>query len=132
VQPNVVNVDPAQVAAPHVVPAAYFAHWPAPSQTPLVPQLDGGIIGQPASAAPALTAWQVPSDPGNAQVLQVPQLAATQQNPSVQLPLKHSAPARQAAPLAFRFVQTFDMQVKPDAQSPSPPHIVRHDEAPHA
>ena len=97
VQANVVSVDVEQVVAPQVVPAAYLAHWPALSHRPVVPQVDGGIIGQPASAAPALTAWQVPWNPGNAQVLQVPQLAAMQQNPSVQLPLKHSVPARQLA-----------------------------------
>ena len=65
-------------------------------------------------------------------MLQVPQLATMQQKPSVQLPLKHSVPARQAAPLAFRLVQTLAMQVNPDAQSPSPPHIVRQEDAPHA
>jgi hypothetical protein len=65
-------------------------------------------------------------------VAQVPQLAAMQQNPSVQLPLKHSVASVQAAPLAFRLVQTFDMQVKPDAQSLSPPHMVRHDDPPQA
>ena len=62
----------------------------------------------------------------------MPQLAAAQQNPSVQLPLKHSVPSVQAAPLAFRLVQTFDMQVKPDAQSLSPPHVVRQTAAPQA
>ena len=84
------------------------------------------------SAALALTGWQVPWKPRNAQVAQVPQLAAVQQNPSVQLPLKHSVPSVQAAPLALRLVQTFDMQVKPDAQSLSPLHMVRHDDPPQA
>jgi hypothetical protein len=84
------------------------------------------------SAAPALTGWQVPWNAGNPQVAQVPQLAIVQQNPSVQLPLKQSVPTVQVAPFAFRLVQTFDMQVKPDAQSPSPAHVVRHAEAPQA
>jgi hypothetical protein len=61
------------------------------------------------------------------------QLAAAQQNPSVQLLLKHSVPAVQAAPFALRSVQTFDMHLKPPAQSPSPPQVVRQAAAaPHA
>ena len=64
--------------------------------------------------------------------LQLPQLALVQQTPSVQFPLKHSVPAVQTAPFAFRLVQTFDMQVNPDAQSPSPLHMVRQAAAPQA
>jgi len=48
------------------------------------------------------------------------------------LPLKHSVPATQAAPLAFRLVQTLDMQVKPPAQSPSPAQLVRQAAPPQA
>jgi hypothetical protein len=108
------------------------AQWPAPSQVPVVPQLDGGIIMHVAvgSAAPGSTGWQVPWKFGNPQVAHVPQLAIVQQNPSVQLPLKHSVPSAQVAPFALRLVQTFDMQVKPAAQSPSPAHVVRHADAP--
>jgi hypothetical protein len=110
------------------------AHWPAPSQVPVVPHVDAGIIVQiPAgSASPAPTGWQVPRKPGVAHERQDPQAAAMQQTPSVQLPLKHSAAPAQAAPLAARFVHAFDMQVKPGAQSPSPPQVVRHDVAPQA
>ena len=50
----------------------------------------------------------------------------------MQLPLKHSVPAVQTAPLAFRSVQAFDMQVNPAAQSASPLHIVRQVGEPHA
>ncbi len=109
-----------------------MAQWPAPSQVPVVPH--GGIIMHVpvGSASPGSTGWQVPWKLGNAQVAQVPQLAAVQQNPSVQLALKHSVPTVQAAPFAFRLVQTFDMQVKPDAQSPSAAHWVRQADAPQA
>src|SRR5262245_58665643 len=77
------------------------------------------------STPPAATGWQVPCRPATAHELQEVQLAAAQQNPSVQLPLKHSVAAVQAAPFALRSVQTFDMHLKPPAQSPSPPHVVR-------
>jgi hypothetical protein len=129
-----VRVAPEQVVAAQVVPAGWVAHWPAPSQNPVVPQVEGSIIIQtPAgSVPPAATAWQVPREPGTAHELQLPQVELVQQYPSVQLPLKHSAPAVQIAPLAFRLVQTFDMHVKPVAQSPSPPHVVRQAAAPHA
>jgi hypothetical protein len=81
---------------------------------------------------PSGTGWQVPGGPPIAHEAQVPQLADAQQNPSVQLPLKHSVPATQAAPLAFRLVQVPAMHVKPDAQSPSPVHDVRQEVAPQA
>jgi hypothetical protein len=64
--------------------------------------------------------------------LQLPQLADAQQKPSVQLPLKHSVPETQTAPLAFRLVQVLAMQVKPPAHSASPVHDVRQEVAPQA
>jgi hypothetical protein len=109
----VVNVEAAQVDGMQVVPTAYVAHAPAPSQTPVVPQVEAAMFMQtPAgSLPPAGTGLHVPCWPARAQVAQLPQPASLQQNPSVQLALKHSAPAAQAAPLAFRLVQTFDMQL---------------------
>ena len=86
----------------------------------------------PAGSWPAGTGWQVPCLLVTAHELQLPQLADAQQNPSVQLALKHSIPTRQAAPLAFRLVQVLAMQVKPPAHSPSPAHDVRQEVAPHA
>ena len=132
-QVNVVSMAAEQVV-PQVVPTGYVAQWLAPSQVPVVPQLDIGIITHVAvgSAAPASTGWQVPRKFRYPQVAHVPQLAITQQNPSVQLPLKHSVPTVQAAPFAFRLVQTFDMHVKLDAQSPSAAHWVRQADAPQA
>jgi len=99
----------------------------------VVAQLDAGMSGQsPAGSVSAATGWQLPCCPAIAQDRQVPQLATVQQKPSVQLPLKHSVPARQAAPFALRLVQAFDMQVNPVAQSPSPPQVVRQAAAPQA
>jgi hypothetical protein len=132
-QVSTVSIDDAQVVAPHGVPAGWVAQWPAPSQVPVVPQVMASIAAQsPAGSSPAGTAWQVPCLLVTAQELQLPQLAAAQQKPSVQLPLKHSVPDRQAAPLAFRLVQVLAMQVKPAAQSPSPLHDVRQDVGPQA
>ena len=66
----------------------------------------------PAGSLPPIgTGLHFPSWPARAQVPQVPQLAASQQYPSVQLPLKHSGPVVQVAPFAFRLVHTLDMQV---------------------
>ena len=58
----------------------------APLQTPVVPQLEAGIAWHfPAgSAAPLGTGLQVPSFPATAHELQLPQLDAPQQTPSVQ------------------------------------------------
>ena len=90
------------------------------------------LMQSPLGSSPGGTGWQVPCLPATAHELQPPQLAEAQQNPSVQLPLKHSVPATQAAPLAFRFVQTLDMQVKPPAHSPSPVQVVRQAAPPQA
>jgi len=96
-------------------------------------QLDAGMAMQsPLGSSPASTGWQVPGFPATAHELQLPQVADAQQKPSVQLPLKHSVPATQAAPLALRLVQTLDMQVKPVAQSASPAQVVRQAAAPQA
>jgi len=96
-------------------------------------QLDAGKLMQsPLGSSFIGTGRQVPCMPATAHELQPVQLAAAQQKPSVQLPLKHSVPATQAAPLALRLVQTFDMQVKPAAHSPSPLQVVRQAAAPQA
>jgi hypothetical protein len=107
------------------------AHCPAPSQLPVIPQVDAAMFGQsPAGSVPAGTGRQAPCCPATAHDAQRPQPADAQQKPSVQLPLKHSVADTQAAPFAFRLVQTFDMQVKPEAQSPSPAQVVWHAVAP--
>jgi hypothetical protein len=99
-----------------------------------VPQVEAAIVmhTRAGSISPSGTGWQVPGLPGTAQEAQLSQLPAAQQKPSVQWPLKHSAPAAQAAPFGLRFVQAFAMQVKPPAQSPSPSQVVRQAAAPQA
>ena len=125
-QVNTVSVDAEQVVGMQVVPAGYVAHCPAPSQLPVVMQVDAGRLMQsPLGSSPTGTGWQVPCLLATAHEVQGPQVTDAQQKPSVQLPLKHSVPATQAAPLAFRLVQTLAMQVKPLAQSPSPAQVVR-------
>jgi len=46
----------------HTVPTGYLVHPPAPSQSPLVPQVEAGWVGQRSrgSSPPAGTGWQVP------------------------------------------------------------------------
>jgi hypothetical protein len=132
----VVSVDAAQVDGMHIVPVGYVAQAPAPSQAPVVPQVATAMLMQvPAgSVPPGGTAWHVPSWPATAHEWQGPQAAAgrLQQSPSVQWPLKHSVSIMQAAPFAFRLVQTLDMHVSPIAQSPLSAHIVLQETAPHA
>jgi hypothetical protein len=99
----------------------------------VVPQVDAGMSGQsPAGSLPAGTGWQLPCWPAIAQDRQAPQLETVQQAPSVQLPLKHSAPATQAAPFGFRLVQTLARQENPVAQSLSPLQDVRQAAGPQA
>jgi hypothetical protein len=129
-----VSVDAEQVVVPQLVPAGYVAHCPLPLQTPVVPQVEAGMVMHAiwGSSPPSGTGWQVPCMFMTAHERQLGQLAAAQQKPSVQLVLKHSVPEVQAAPFALRLVQAFDMQVNPLAQSPSPLQVVRHSSAPQA
>ena len=73
---------------------------PPPLQVPVLPQ--GGLAAHRpcGSAAPLATAAQVPS-PLTLHARQVPHALVEQQTPSTQLPLAHSWPVPQAAPLAF-------------------------------
>jgi hypothetical protein len=101
---------------------------PAPSQTPVVPQLLAPVSIQIAAGSlpPAATAEQVPC-PFSAQELQLPHDGPVlQQTPSVQRLLRHSVPITQAVPSGFRLVQELDWQVYPlPVQSPLPEHMVR-------
>jgi hypothetical protein len=85
---------------------------PAPSQTPVVPQLVAPVSIQGAAGLfpPKATAEQVPR-PLSAQDLQVPQLPLLQHTPSVQRLLRHSVPSTHVAPASFKLVQEFDWQV---------------------
>jgi hypothetical protein len=85
---------------PQVVPAACLRQAPAPSQTPSSPQLSGWLAVQRprGSATPGARLPHTPAVPGRLQAWQVPQLADSQQTPSVQKPLAHWLPAVQATP----------------------------------
>jgi hypothetical protein len=127
-----VKVDPVQVAATQVVPAAYRRHAPAPLHWPSVLQ-----AAVPRSAhwlsgsVPNGTLVQVPTVPASAHDWQVPPQAVPQQTPCAQLPVRHSPPAPQATPLAF-LAQLPPMQVKGATQWASVVHVVRHAVPPQA
>jgi hypothetical protein len=95
-----VSFPSAQKSAEQLVPAGYNPQWPEPSQVPSEPQLDGLSVGQAArgSIASAGTSAQVPSSPGNAQLLQLPSQALSQQTPSTQRPLRQPSPTSQGSP----------------------------------
>lgn len=88
------------------------------------------MVGQALVAAPAASGAQVPA-PFTLHALQAPQLELLQQTPSVHIVLRHSLPALQAAPSAFRFVQTPDWQLYPLTQSPLAVQPVRQVVPPH-
>src|SRR5215831_88219 len=116
--PAGVSVEPLQVSVPQLVPTSTNAHWPLPSQVPLLPQGWLLLTAQPpcGSALPAATGWQAPGLPERLQIWQLPQLADEQQTPSTQLPLSHSVPAAQAWPSRLR-PQAPLLQNFPGAQS---------------
>jgi hypothetical protein len=95
----VVSVETSQPAGLHIVPVEYFWQAPAPSQTPLLPQL-----GAPSSAhslrgsVPTSAGRQLPTAPGAAQLKHTSVQARLQQTPSAQNPLWHSAAIVQACP----------------------------------
>ncbi len=113
-----VAVDPVQVAAPQLVPAAAFRHAPAPLQVPSNPQGGEGEHCWCGSAAPAGTGWHEPATPATLHDWQVPQLGAEQQTPSTQLPLAHWVPVEQICPSRLR-PHDPALQVAGDAQSAS-------------
>jgi len=92
-------------AAEHVVPAGWRVHWPAPSQTPVVPQVDTGMMGQRVSPMPPGIGMQLPTCPISAHDRHGPQEASGQQYPSVQWPLMHSVLRVHAALSGRRLVQ---------------------------
>jgi hypothetical protein len=91
-----------QVVGPHVVPAAYLSHAPAPSQLPFVPQLEAPMSAHwPNGSCPTGTGEQVPSLPGTAHDWQVPAQAPPQQIPCSQKPDWQSDVAVQVPPIGF-------------------------------
>ncbi len=96
-------VEPEQVSGLHWVPEG--RSWPlrAPSQFPVVPQVETSVSGQSSrESVPLAAAMQVPKLSVSAQVSQAPVHARSQQTPSpfstAQKPLSHWLAAWQARP----------------------------------
>jgi hypothetical protein len=91
-----------QLAATHIVPAAYRRQPPAPSQVPSVPQLAAPLsVHWLRGSAPTGTKVQVPAVPASAQERQVPVQLELQQTPCWQRPEAHSTPPVQVVPSGF-------------------------------
>jgi hypothetical protein len=127
------RVLPMHIWALHTVDVSQLAHFPAPSQVPLNPQLDLalGVHRAFGSVPPTATGEHVPSCPITAQLLQVPFMsvlqALSQQYPSEQIPLTHrelSEPQR--APFGANPQVPFDKHVLPGAQSALEVHLFLH------
>lgn len=122
---------PLHAAAPQLVPTAWNAHLPAPSQRPFVPQLAAAVVAHSAwgSALPAGTGEHVPAEPGTLQALHVPQLPVEQQTPSTQkLPVRQSDVCAHAWPSGFLSPQRFvaRSQMLGASQAALPVHVVLH------
>jgi hypothetical protein len=129
-----VAVVGSQAAGAHRVPIAKTSQEPLPSQKPSVPQVEAAIARQLASgsAPPLGTGWQLPALLGTAHDEHAGQLEAPQQTCSRQWPLMHWVPSVHAPPFGVRFVHEPFAHEYPDAQSPSPAHVVRQTAAPDA
>jgi hypothetical protein len=90
--------------ATHITEVDAWVQAPLPLQVPVLPQVPLAEQRACGSVTPAPTLAQVPS-PFRLQAWQVPQAAVEQQTPSTQLPVLHSCPAPQTAPLALRGTQ---------------------------
>jgi hypothetical protein len=109
------SVDPVQLAAPQLVPAAYLRQAPAPSHLPSVPQVVppmsvhwvGGV-----GAVLTATGTQVPV----AHVMQFAAQPVLQQMPPSQYPETHSIAVVHVEPFVF-CTQTLPTQLYPVTQS---------------
>jgi len=115
----------AHFSTPHTVPVAYFAHPPAPSQRPFVPQLalPRSWHTLRLSAVFAASGVQVPRAEDSAQLLHAPAQASLQQTPSVQKPEAQSAAFVHAPPFVC-VPQLWFWQAMPGAQSAFVAHVV--------
>lgn len=86
--------------ATQTVSAAYLAHPPKPSQTPVSPQVEASVFTQIAcgSATPEATAQQVPGWSPWLQLTQAPVQELLQQRPSTQYWDSHWLASLQTAP----------------------------------
>jgi hypothetical protein len=100
-----VCVDPElQLEETQIAPAAYRWQAPAPSQTPVVPQVatPWSLQVPCGSLAPAVTLLQVPALADRLHDLQVPLQLVEQQTPWLQKPDLHSVALAQLRPLSLR------------------------------
>jgi hypothetical protein len=101
------KVAPLHAAAAQGVPDANSAHWPLPSHSPVRPQEDTGSAAHSLSGSvPAFTGPQAPSAPWPLRKAEQAMQGAvvhadSQQTPSTQKPVLHSAEPAHAAPLSF-------------------------------
>ena len=104
---------------------------PAPSQNPVVPQLAAPCATHwlAGSVPPAETAVQVPALPVSAHDMHVAPQAVAQQTPCAQIPVLHSLPSAQAAPVDFSPHEP-SMQTAGAAQSAFEMHVALHAAAP--
>ena len=95
-----------------------------PSQNPVVPQGDADWATHwlAGSVPPAATAVQVPALPVRAHDMHVPPQAVAQQIPCAQIPVLHSLPPAQAAPVDF-WPHDPSMQTAGAAQSAFEAHV---------
>jgi hypothetical protein len=101
-----VNVEPAHVVAPHVVPAAYRRHAPAASHIPSVPQLLAPWSAHWFSGSVfTVASVHVPIVPDSAHERHVPVHELPQHTPCWHWPDWHSVPAPHVVPFSF-FEQT--------------------------
>jgi hypothetical protein len=89
--PVVFSLLPLHEAATQTVSAAYLAHPPEPSQTPVSPQVEASDFRQTpwGSVTPTSTGPQIPGCPLWLQLTQAPVQALLQQRPSTQYPEAH-------------------------------------------
>jgi hypothetical protein len=123
-----VMVEPVQLAAPQIVPAAQSAQAPEPLQVPVVPQVAAAVAAHSLSGSlPATIAPQTPSLPcpffAAVQAWHVPLHAELQQTPSAQNPEAQSPFTTQALPCAQRVAQP--AALPPQSTSVSVPFFVR-------
>jgi hypothetical protein len=129
----VISVAAVQLRPPHEVPSGCSWQAPAPSHTPVRPQLLASSAGQPfwRGGPPAPTAWQEPALPGRLQARQGPaQEAVSQQTPSTQLPELQSPLVAQATPSGF-LPHEPPVQMAPGAQSEGPLQLSLHPASAH-
>jgi hypothetical protein len=116
-----VTVEPPQDGARQIVPAAYTAQVPVPSQKPVRPQLAAPSSGQSLrGSAPTGMFAQVPTLPSIAHDWQRPEQSEWQQTPSEQKPLLH-APSVVHAPPASISAASCPPAAAPPCPPPPPP-----------